>query len=390
MRKRGFGIWVLRFLFCISLILIYQFIVNFKVIFNFFNKILKILRPFIIGGTISFLFYPLCRNVEGVLSKTNNKFLIKRARGVSTAVVVIVFIFFTLSLFLKIVPMFYEAMLKFLEDVSYNFTEFYSMLEHKAKNMEFLNSILKEVEKQFSFNKLTKFIVSLNYKVYVGGIANLIFKLANFFIGFIISIYILLDRSNIKKAIFRIFNLVLKEEKKNEILQFLQKTRKIIYTFIFGQIVDAFIVGCFIGTILSLFKINNALIFAVIYFILAIVPYFGPISAVILISLFSYVMCDFNQFVTCSAITLVCQQIDSHLVNPKIVGQIVGVKPLYVILGIMLFGGLFGAVGFFLGPALMAVFLEFVDDLVKVWEMKKQKRNVMKAESLRKKRNKLN
>ena len=122
-----------------------------------------------------------------------------------------------------------------------------------------------------------------------------------------------------------------------------------------------------------MFKINNSLIFAVIYFVLAIIPYFGPISAVILISFFSYVMGDFNKFITCSIITLICQQIDAHFVNPKIVGQIVGLKPLYVILGIMLFGGIFGAVGFFLGPALMVVCLELMDNILSIKEAKKKK-----------------
>ena len=50
-----------------------------------------------------------------------------------------------------------------------------------------------------------------------------------------------------------------------------------------------------------------------------------------------------------------------------------GVKPLYVILGIMLFGGIFGAVGFFLGPALMVVCLELMDNILSIKEAKKKK-----------------
>ena len=62
---------------------------------------------------------------------------------------------------------------------------------------------------------------------------------------------------------------------------------------------------------------------------------------------------------------------DSNFINPKIVGQIVGVKPLYVILGITLFGGIFGVVGLFFGPPLMAVCLEVLDDFIKEKENKK-------------------
>ena len=70
---------------------------------------------------------------------------------------------------------------------------------------------------------------------------------------------------------------------------------------------------------------------------------------------------------------LALQQLDSNLINPRIVGHAVGIRPLYVILGITLFGGLFGPVGLFLGPPMMAILLELLEALV---QSKEQKRKI--------------
>lgn len=370
MKKKNINVWILRFLFCVSVILIYQIVVNFNVILEVFKKICNILKPFIIGAIIAFLFFPICRKVENLFIKTEKEFFVKRARTFATLIVVFCIVFFVCYLIFKLVPILYEALLKFTEDISSNFSNKYEELENRVKDVEVLNLILKELKNQLSFDNLTKMLVSLNYKAYFEGIANLIFKIFNLFIGIMISIYILLDRYYIKKAVLRFFNVTLKKEKSNRIFRALNKIKTIIYTFIFGQIIDAFIVGCSLGIVFSLLKIKNSLIFAVIYFVFAMIPYFGSIIAVILISLFSYVVGNFNEFLTCSITSIVLQQVDSNLINPKIVGQIVGVKPLYVILGITLFGGVFGFVGLFFGPPLMAVCLEVLDDFIKEKESK--------------------
>ena len=181
----------------------------------------------------------------------------------------------------------------------------------------------------------------------------------------------MLERYSIKKNTLRFLNVTLKEDTTNRIKNLWRKSQTIIYTFIFGQILDAFIVGCSLGIILGVLRIKNSVVLAFIYFVLAIIPYFGSITAVILIGLFTYVGGDFNKFLTALIVSFVLQQIDSNIINPRIVGQVVGIKPLYVILGISLFGGIFGVVGLFLGPPLMVVCLEFLDEIIKAKELKK-------------------
>ena len=52
---------------------------------------------------------------------------------------------------------------------------------------------------------------------------------------------------------------------------------------------------------------------------------------------------------------VVMQQVDANIIQPRIVGQTVGLKAIYVLLGITVCGGLFGFWGILLGAPVMAV-----------------------------------
>jgi len=49
------------------------------------------------------------------------------------------------------------------------------------------------------------------------------------------------------------------------------------------------------------------------------------------------------------------QQVDANLIQPRIVGHTLGVRPIYVLFSITLFGGLFGFWGIFLSVPIIAI-----------------------------------
>mgnify|MGYP002538784150 CR=1 FL=1 len=64
------------------------------------------------------------------------------------------------------------------------------------------------------------------------------------------------------------------------------------------------------------------------------------------------------------AYILVVQQLDGNIIQPRIVGHTVGVRPIYVLLAITVGGGLFGFWGIFLGVPVMATVQMFLNDLI--------------------------
>lgn len=61
---------------------------------------------------------------------------------------------------------------------------------------------------------------------------------------------------------------------------------------------------------------------------------------------------------------LAMQQIDGNVIQPRIVGGGVGIKPIYVLLAITIGGGLFGFWGIVLGVPFMAVALMLLQDFI--------------------------
>lgn len=133
--------------------------------------------------------------------------------------------------------------------------------------------------------------------------------------------------------------------------------------FLTGQIADSLLVGvlCFIGT--SLLKIPYAPLVSVVVGCTNVIPVFGPflggVPSGLIILIADPVKCLwFVLFILC------LQQIDGNFICPRILGQSIGLSPFWVMLSIVVGGGLFGPLGMFLAvptfSVLYTLFGEFV------------------------------
>lgn len=373
MRKDTLGTWIVRLIFCICVILAYNMLNNFGMILSWFGQLLGVLTPFIIGGVIAFLLFPICKKLETLLLKTNKNFIMKRVRGIATLIIVLLALFIVGSILFLMTPIIYDSLVIFVQTVPKYLNEVHSFISNNLNTVGPLGNVVENFKSVVSLENITKVFVSLDYNSYVGGITSLFFGMFNFLIGAIISVYLLLDRKFIKKTTIRIARVIFQDNTVKRIGRLGSRIAKVIYTFIFGQVIDAFMVACFIGMFLTIFGIDNSVILAVFYFVCAVIPYFGSIIGVCFVALLSLMSGNIHQFFIATIIAIILQQLDANFISPRIVGQAVGIGPLYVILGITLFGGIFGIFGLFLGPPLMAIFMELIDDFISYKESKRKK-----------------
>ena len=375
MKKLTLNVWFARLIFCLCVILLYHVIGNVGIILKFISRIFDMLTPFIIGGVIAFLFFPFCRKLEIFLARLNLPFLQKRVRLTATLIVLILILFIIFALcytLFKVVPLIYDGLLILATTFSKNFNIMCDSYSVKFRGVAGLEQLIETIRTYATSDNLIQWVSMLNYNSYVGKIASFVGYIFKFFIGVIVSIYILLERAVLKKTFFRISNLVFSRRNVLQLRRTLARIAQILYAFIFGQIVDELFVAYVMGLVFSLFKISNGLSLAVLYFLFALIPYFGSTIGVFLITFLSMVLSS-KQYVFVFIIAFVFQQVDANLINPRIVGKAVGLGPFSVLLGIVLFGGLFGVYGFFLGTPLMAICLELADDFCRVCERKKLK-----------------
>ena len=192
------------------------------------------------------------------------------------------------------------------------------------------------------------------------GVLNVLSELLNILIGLIVSVYILFSKElfarQSKKAVYAVFS----AEHANMILHLMTKSNEIFGGFIIGKIIDSAIIGvlCFIG--LSILNMPYVMLISVIVGVTNVIPFFGPYigaipSAVLIL------LVDPMKGIYFLIFILLLQQFDGNILGPKILGNSTGLSAFWVIVAILLGGGLFGFVGMVMGVPTFAVIYYIVE-----------------------------
>lgn len=142
-----------------------------------------------------------------------------------------------------------------------------------------------------------------------------------------------------------------------------------------GQIVLAIIVAMLVFLGLTLLRVENALLLAVLAGMFEIIPIFGPILAAIPAVTLALVTNGMTSALLVIGLYIIIQQFENQLIYPLVVKKIVGVPPLISILALIIGGKLAGFVGLLISVPLATMLMEFLGDV--------EKHKIAEAERLR-------
>lgn len=149
-----------------------------------------------------------------------------------------------------------------------------------------------------------------------------------------------------------------------------------IQKYISTKFLVSLITGILVAAVLLIFDIDFLIVWAVLTFLLNFIPNIGSVIAVILPTLMTLVQYEsFPKALIVAAIIIAIQNILGNLIEPKIVGNRLGLNPLVILLSLLLWGYIWGIVGMFLSVPLTAVIkiifsssdsknLKFISDLM--------------------------
>ena len=101
-----------------------------------------------------------------------------------------------------------------------------------------------------------------------------------------------------------------------------------------------------------------------------LIPYFGAITATVLAGLITAFTKNFTSGLIVVAVLIVLQQLDANFIQPKLLSGSLNVRPFWVIMGILIGGGLFGFIGIFLAVPLIAMLRIIALDILESRERK--------------------
>jgi predicted PurR-regulated permease PerM len=161
--------------------------------------------------------------------------------------------------------------------------------------------------------------------------------------------YLLRDQELIRTTLLSL----VPHDKRHDVQDVLREVNRVIAGFLRGQIIVSIFVGSFIGLALLLLRVDYALLIGAFAGLLDIIPYFGPIIGAIPAVALALLKSPVTALWVIVAF-VVANQIESMVLQPRIVGGHVGLHPLTVIFAILAGGKLLGIWGMLVAVPLTA------------------------------------
>ncbi len=326
-------------------ILFYLLMSNLSVIRN----AIMVLRPLIWGVVISYLMNPIA------------KLIMKKFRWKwNISILFAYFILFVtvVLFFLWIVPIISDNISALIEKSPYFISEITKSLENLKIDLEKVVGNVNFIDLSSIFDKVAE-IASQSVTYISNSFVGILKGLLQIFLGVVISIYVLISKDRIKETSTRFMRVSLHKDNFTKTVHFLKKADNTFSNFLVGKLIDSVIIGiiAFIGFIFL--KVPFAPLMAFIVGFTNIIPYFGPIIGGIPVAIISFIVNPYMGVWTAIFI-LALQQLDGYVIGPKILGDSVGISAFWVIIGVVIGGGLFGFIGMVMGvPAIAIAHEEF-------------------------------
>ncbi len=189
---------------------------------------------------------------------------------------------------------------------------------------------------------------------FYGKTAGFVGFLTDFFIGIVISIYILIAKDKLRSIVRRISQKIMSEQRYKRYAKLYYTVYEVFSRFVSGQITEAAILGglCYVG--MKLFRFDYALLISFIIGITALLPVVGAIIGTIPCAFLLFLVKPISA-VWFVVFIIVLQQLENNLIYPKVVGKSMGLPPLPVLIAILIGAKLGGCVGILLAVPITSV-----------------------------------
>lgn len=309
--------------------------------------------PFAVGLSLAYILNFILRLYEKKIKR----------RWISLSLVYLTVLAIILAFFLLIAPHISSAMGHFINE----FPDFSEQIITQLDN-RLMQAGLSDEHVQSAVGGMDKMIerfVTFNQNIVAMLLKHLLVigeTLVHIILGLFLSAYILAKKELIKRQFSQV-TLAILGIKKNEVLKFwLRRTNVIFGRFFKGMIINSIIVGIITIPLLFLFKIPFAVLIGFIVATTNMIPVFGPLIGAIPSAIMIFFISPTKAMVF-TILILIIQQIDANIITPKILGDKIGIAPIWVLISILIFGHFFGVIGMIIGVPTTAILIEITREI---------------------------
>lgn len=356
--------WIYWFTFAVAVIIVYKTLDNFNDISIWFARLFSVLMPFLMGILLAYLFYIPCRKIEKLYKKIKFKFIQKKARGLSVITVYIIAIMILMLVIYIVIPALSKSIVELASNLPGYYQNAITYIENLPEDSLIKKETIQEVIRNLQSIDITKILSIDNISTYIKGVVGVASSIFNIFVTIIMSVYVLLERSQILAFLRRLNYALFKKETAKRIGNYFLKANDIFFKFISSQILDAIIVGIIVSIAMWIMGIKYWVLLGFMIGLFNIIPYFGAIIAVAIATLITIFTGGFTQAIWMLIVVVILQQLDANIINPRIVGNALKLSPILVIFSVTVFGAYLGVLGMFLAVPIIAIIKILVNDFI--------------------------
>ncbi len=320
------------------------------------KRFLSVISPVIYAVLLSYLLWMPVSYSHGLLSKGINLITKRNAnekynkliRFISILIVFFIGIYALVLIFKFLVPPILESITKIINSLPYvqeQIKEWSALIVEGLKN----NNIDVKLPSEFSSEivNMVGAVAQDSLNFFIGTISGISSFLLDFVVILILTIYFLMDKERLICQLKKLRDVLLPKKVGRALSIFLYDLDNIVGRFILGEILDSIIVAVVSTGLLLLIGHPFAVLIGFIAGVTNIIPYIGPVIGAVLAFLFG-IFTSIPLGVTGAVLLLLYQQIDGNIIQPKIVGDKIGLSPVWILIAVLIGGSYFGALGMIL------------------------------------------
>ncbi len=305
----------------------------------------NVLMPFVLGITIAYLFDPACDRMQRL----------GLPRWLATTIILLIFVMIVVIGLLILVPIILRqieglvaAMPTYLESLA-------SLIQPMVENLRdhLSPGDFEEIERAIRgyVGSIVSWTGTLIGSLWQGGMA-IIDVLSLLVVTPVVAFYMLRDWDQMMSTIDR----NVPRPQQDTVRMLARRVDETLARFVRGQLTVCFLLGAFYAVGLSLVGLNFALLIGLVTGVLSIIPYVGTLVGFVAsvgIALFQYD--DWTMWAVVAGIFVLGQFIEGNFITPKLVGDSIGLHPVWVMFALFAGGALFGFTGVMLAVPVAAI-----------------------------------
>lgn len=354
-------------------IVMYAAVMNLGVVLNFLGKLVSLVLPLVIGLVLAFVLSVPMNGFENLLRKlfsgtkkpVKEKFLTAASFLLTIATVLCIAVLAVTML----IPEIARSIMGVVEQAQLKLPQWLAVLNSYNIDTQQISEWLNSINAESLLSTLTGsagFVLDSVLDISTTIVSTAI----NTGLGLVIMVYVLLSRRTLKHQCRRVLYAYLSRERADNIVHVASLIYQTYAKFFSGQCLESCILGSLIFIAFSIARLPYAGLIAVLTALCAFIPYVGSFISCCIGTLLTLLSSP-AQALLCIVVYLAVQFIENQFIYPNVVGNSVGLPPLFTLLAVMLGGKLFGILGMIFFIPLMAVVYALVREDVQRRDVRK-------------------